>query len=97
MYSIKLDLLHDVVLYFQKKKAHEDSITWIEIMVDQNAFATSSFDCQVHLWSITTFEKIGSLILGHESLNNNWQFRINEEERKQQEYLQLAENAGHHK
>jgi hypothetical protein len=51
-------------------------------MVNQRGFATASFDCQVHLWSIETFEKIGSLILGHDTLNNNWSFNVNVEERR---------------
>lgn len=65
-----------------KRKFHEDQITWIEVMVNQRGFATASFDCQVHLWSIETFEKIGSLILGHDTLNNNWSFNVNVEERR---------------
>lgn len=45
-------------------------------------FATSSFDCCCHLWSFTDFKKMGSLILGHDMMNNNWQLKVDEEKRR---------------
>lgn len=45
-------------------------------------FATSSFDCCCHIWSFADYKKMGSLILGHEMMNNNWQLRVDEDKRK---------------
>ncbi|MFO0131655.1 MAG: WD40 repeat domain-containing protein [bacterium] len=44
-------------------KCHSDVISSIAIIENEKAFATSSFDCCVHIWSIVSFNKLGSLIL----------------------------------
>ena len=46
------------------KQAHSDGITSIELIKENNAFITSSFDCCCHIWSIEDGSKIGSLLLG---------------------------------
>lgn len=42
---------------------HNNLISSIEVIKDKDAFATSSFDCCVHIWCLKTFNKLGSLIL----------------------------------
>jgi hypothetical protein len=39
------------------KKEHNDGITWIEVIDDYDCFATSSFDCCCHIWSIEEWNK----------------------------------------
>lgn len=36
----------------------------------------------MHLWSFSTYEKIGSLILGHELMGDKWGLKIDEDPRK---------------
>ncbi|KAL4445040.1 hypothetical protein ABPG74_018768 [Tetrahymena malaccensis] len=72
----------DIPEVHQLKGAHNDGITWIEILKEYNMFATSSFDCCCHLWSFNDYKKMGSLILGHDIMNNNWQLKVDEEKRK---------------
>ena len=48
----------------KKKQAHNDGITSIEIIKENEAFVTSSFDCCCYIWKIEDGVKIGSLLLG---------------------------------
>ena len=52
------------------------------MLPDNNCFATSSFDCCCHLHSFSDYKKIGSLILGHDTMSNGWALKIDEEGRK---------------
>lgn len=64
---------------FTIKKAHTDGITHIEVIGKYQSFATSSFDCCCHIWSLKNFKKIGSLIIGGD---RNWGLEFNLQERK---------------
>lgn len=64
---------------FTIKKAHSDGITHIEVLGKYQSFATSSFDCCCHVWSLKNFKRIGSLIIGGD---RNWGLQFNLEERK---------------
>jgi len=42
----------DDIFQLQKiKQAHNDGITWIDMISEYKAFATSSFDCCACIWS----------------------------------------------
>ena len=56
------------------RQAHHDGITSIEIIQENQAFATSSFDCCCHIWKISNGTKIGSLLLGGDV---NWKLEFN--------------------
>jgi len=75
---------NDIVKVFQIKKAHNDGITWIEVIDKYDCIATSSFDCRVHVWSNQgdpEFKKpLGSLMMAHDE---NWSFKVDEEKRNQ--------------
>ena len=68
------------------KKEHGDGITWIEIIEDYECFATCSFDCCCHVWSLDDWEKtdrkewkkIGSLILGTDQRTKNTILKVDE-------------------
>lgn len=55
----------------------------------EKAFATSSFDCCVHIWSLTNYNKLGSLILAQS--NHLWQLKIDKSEQEKQK-LDFATN-----
>lgn len=77
--------------------AHGDGITCIELIVENDAFITSSFDCCCHVWNIETGEKLGSLLLGGDP---NWRIVFNLEQRKQEsrkEAEELLERIGKRK
>jgi hypothetical protein len=63
----ELETFHeDDIFYHNKiKQAHNDGITWIDMISDQVAFATSSFDCRARVWSLKDLSLIGSLLLGN--------------------------------
>ena len=61
--------------------AHGDGITAIELIQENDAFITASFDCCCHIWSISTGQKLGSLLLGGD---NNWKLMFNMERRKRE-------------
>lgn len=56
------------VIYF---RAHRDAINHICIMKEQNLIVTSSFDCNVHIWTHDGNKK-GTLVLG---VDKNWGVR----------------------
>lgn len=58
--------------------AHTDGITSIELIEENQAFITSSFDCCCHIWSLKNGEKIGSLLLGGDI---NWKLEFNMSQR----------------
>eukprot|EP01016_Furgasonia_blochmanni_P035069 TRINITY_DN3849_c0_g3_i2.p1 TRINITY_DN3849_c0_g3~~TRINITY_DN3849_c0_g3_i2.p1 ORF type:complete len:733 (-),score=175.98 TRINITY_DN3849_c0_g3_i2:58-2256(-) len=80
-----VDTAEDIVQVLQFK-AHNDGITYIEVLKSYDCFATSSFDCCVYVWSMTG-KRIGALILGEDK---NWGLYIDEEPRKK-EKLEEAE------
>jgi len=51
---------------------------------EYNAFATSSFDCCACIWSLTTLEKIGSLLLGNGSATGSNKEKENHEKKDDQ-------------
>jgi hypothetical protein len=53
-------------------KCHNDLVSSIAVLQKEKAFATSSFDCCVHIWSLVNYNKLGSLILAQS--NNLWYF-----------------------
>lgn len=57
-------------------------ISSIAIIEKEQAFATSSLDCCVHIWSLKNFVKLGSLILAQS--NNLWKLNIDKSEKEQQ-------------
>lgn len=56
------------------KQAHGDGITSIELVKENSAFITSSFDCCCHIWRVEDGTKIGSLLLGGDP---NWGLKFN--------------------
>lgn len=62
-----------VKLYLKMKQAHTDGITCIELVKENDAFATASFDCCCHIWKIEDGKKIGSLLLGGDQ---NWNLKF---------------------
>lgn len=67
--------------------AHTDGITCIELIEENDAFITASFDCCCHIRNIETGEKLGSLLLGGDS---NWKLVFNMQLKKS-EALKEAE------
>ncbi len=61
--------------------AHTDGITCIQLIEENEAFITSSFDCCCHIWSIKNGEKLGSLLLGGDM---HWKLKFNMERRKEE-------------
>lgn len=59
--------------------AHLDGITSIELLSENRAFITSSFDCCCYIWSIETGQRIGALLLGGDP---NWKLTFNMASRK---------------
>lgn len=59
--------------YLKKKQAHNEGITSIELIKENEAFITSSFDCCCHIWKIADGTKIGSLLLGGDV---NWKLNF---------------------
>jgi len=79
---------HDLRIVMPARKLHNDGITHIEVIEEFKCFATSSFDCSVHIW---TYEgvKLGSLILGRGMMQMNekddrmkWNFDISGKEKE---------------
>lgn len=68
-----------IKLHLKIKQAHTDGITSIELVDENNAFATSSFDCCCHIWSLKDGKKIGSLLLGGDT---NWNLKFDLNARK---------------
>lgn len=68
-------LTSDIEYKHQIKSSHLDGITSLEVTEHLDIFATSSFDCCAYVWSFLDFEKVGSLILGHD---RNWKLNIDE-------------------
>jgi WD40 repeat protein len=63
-----------IVQHLKISGAHSDGITSIELINENDAFITASFDCCCHIWSITTGQKLGSLLLGGDI---NWKLVFN--------------------
>ena len=68
-----------IKLHLKIKLGHTDGITSIELVSENNAFITSSFDCCCHIWSIDDGKKIGSLLLGGDP---NWNIKFDLEKRR---------------
>ena len=68
----------DIEFKQQIKGSHLDGITSIEVVEHLDIFATSSFDCCAYVWSFSSLDKVGSLILGHD---RNWGLRIDESQK----------------
>jgi len=60
------------------KKLHNDGITSIEVMEEDEAFATSSFDCCCYIWN-NQGNKMGSLMIAQDK---NWNLHLNVEKRE---------------
>jgi WD40 repeat protein len=76
-------VFHEDMITIQLKisGAHTDGITSIELIEENEAFITSSFDCCCHIWSIKTGSKIGSLLLGGDP---NWRLVFDMNQRKEE-------------
>lgn len=62
-------------------KAHTDGITWVTFNSDPWFFVSSSFDKNVYIWN-QDWEKIGSLVLGHDKF---WNIHIDKSDRQDKE------------
>jgi len=60
------------------KKLHNDGITSIEVMEDDDVFATSSFDCCCYVWNQSGV-KLGALMI---ATDKNWSLKLNEQKRE---------------
>jgi hypothetical protein len=67
----------DDIVELRTIKCHNDCITSISILEKEKAFATSSFDCCVHIWSLTNYQKLGSLVLSQQ--NSLWNLKIDKQ------------------
>lgn len=54
----------DLKVHSTKKRAHYDGITHIDVMSKYEAYATSSYDCCVCIWSIRDHRMLGALLIG---------------------------------
>ena len=70
-----------IVRQLKITNGHTDGITCIELIEENQAFITSSFDCCCYIWNINNGEKIGSLLLGGDP---NWKINFNLDGRKNQ-------------
>jgi hypothetical protein len=70
------------------KQAHTDGITCIELVKENNAFITSSFDCCCYVWRIEDGVKIGALLLGGDP---KWGLRFNLEFKKEESHREADE------
>ncbi len=68
--------------------AHGDGITSIELIEENEAFITASFDCCCHIWNINNGEKVGSLLLGGDL---NWKLVFNMQQRKVQAWREAEQ------
>jgi hypothetical protein len=68
-----------IILHIKLRTAHSDGITSIELIRENEAFITTSFDCCCHIWSLVNGEKLGSLLLGGDM---GWKLKFNLEGRK---------------
>lgn len=68
-----------ITLHLKVTGAHTDGITSIELIQENEAFITSSFDCCCHIWSMKNGEKLGSLLLGGDP---NWKLDFDMHQRK---------------
>lgn len=71
--------------------AHTDGITSIELIEENEAFITSSFDCCCYLWSLKNSQKIGSLLLGGDI---HWNLRFNMDQRNMEAKKEAEELLG---
>ena len=55
------------------KGIHNDGITYLQIVKENDAFISASFDCCCHIWSINDGRKLGSLLLGGDV---NWKVKF---------------------
>lgn len=77
-----------IVQHLKIVNGHGDGITCIELIAENDAFITSSFDCCCHIWSIQSGEKLGSLLLGGDP---NWKIVFNLEQRRQESRKEAEE------
>ena len=76
-----VDLFNDsmIGMHLKMNGIHTDGITCIELIEENDAFITASFDCRCFIWDIQTGHKLGSLFLGGDP---DWKLRFNMENRK---------------
>ena len=55
----------DIRIVSVRKRSHKDGVTHIDVLSEYNAYATSSYDCCVYIWSIREDKKLGALLLGN--------------------------------
>lgn len=58
----------DITVYSTRKRSHMDGVTHIDIISRYGAYATSSYDCCVYIWSIKEHRQLGALLLGNGNL-----------------------------
>lgn len=54
----------DIKSIVTRKRSHMDGITHIDVMPQYGAYATSSYDCCVYIWSLWETKSLGALLLG---------------------------------
>jgi WD40 repeat protein len=69
------------VFLIARWKAHMDGITWVTFNETPTFIASSSFDKNVYIWN-DNWEKIGSLVLGHDK---HWNIQIDKTQRQERE------------
>ena len=79
----------DVELFSTRKRSHSDGITWIDVIPQYRAYATSSYDCCAYIWSLLKNEKLGALYLGGPDVH--WKFKVDEDKRKRDEVSKAKE------
>ncbi len=58
----------DIKIISTRRRSHIDGITHIDVMSKYDAYATSSYDCCVYIWSIKEHRRLGALLLGNHTL-----------------------------
>ena len=66
-------------IHLKMNGIHTDGITCIELIEENDAFITASFDFRCFIWSIHSGQKLGALLLGGDP---EWRLSFNMEGRK---------------
>ena len=54
----------DIRVTSTRRRSHKDGVTFIDVIPKYEAYATSSYDCCVYVWSVKEHRCLGALLLG---------------------------------